>query len=119
MLQMTNDVKDAVFNAAGLGYGFLIISLVTSIFWLFLIKFAGLIGKKLIYFKPELIEEDRINGTAKYSKPYTHPAPLVEAYEKCSQDFQTFIWFLIMTLPIVSIISIGLGSMFLISFYSK
>ena len=118
MQVMTQRVVEQASNTLANGVGELIVSFVSLAIWLSVLYFVGLFGKKTIYYKPELIFEDKINGVTKFSNPMVKANPISEVYQSCSIEFKNFLWAVIVFLPVEFILTLCMGVTNIVSFYT-
>jgi len=94
-MQTMIETHQNLLNNFGLGIGLVMLSGVALLFWIFLIYFVGLIGKKYIEIPGDLLEEDRVNGVRKFSEKVIKENPVSSMYKSCSDEFQAFVWILV------------------------
>lgn len=100
----------------GFGVGLLITSGVALLFWIFLLYFVGVIGKKFVVIPGDLLEEDRVNGVRKFSEKVVKDSPMAIMYKNCSEEFQCFLWLLITVfVPAIILASLLFGSINLVN----
>ena len=116
MQTMVEPHSISMFSNFGLGVGLLIISGVALLFWIFLLYFVGIIGKKFIVIPGDLLEEDRINGVRKFSEKVVKDSAISVMYKNCSDDFQCFLWLLITVfVPAIVLVSLLFGTLNLVN----